>query len=190
MHVSRPLYDLMYDETCRAMAGWNIVHAVSGGAAFADHLAVRAYLDGRVARLTLFLPARFNGRSFAPNLRARTDAGTVSNGYHRDFSAKCGLDSLDELARAIRKGAEVHVHEGFQTRNIEVANAVNHLLAFTFGSRTVRDIAPDQPGFQNAADAGLKITKGTAHCWGEAWKSQFKTHVNLNELARSIPAAA
>lgn len=188
-YVSRQLYDLMFTETCRIIESWGIVHAVSGGAAFADHLAVRAYLEGHVKSLRLFLPARFSGKAFVPDPRSRTDAGSVSNGYHRDFSSKCGIDSLAEIAEAIRKGATTSVHEGFQTRNIEVANAVDHMLAFTFGSATTRDITSDMPGFQNAANAGLKITKGTAHCWGEAWKSQLKTHINLNEMMRSIQAA-
>lgn len=180
--VSRRLYNLMYDETCTLISEWGIRHAVSGGAAFSDHLAVRAFLDGRVESLTLFLPARFAGRSYQTNPRLRTDAGDVSNRLHAAFSSACGLDSLGELTQAIRQGANVSVHEGFQTRNIEVANAVDHMLAFTFGSMTSRNLKPDEAGFQNAAIAGLKITRGTAHCWGEAWKCRLKTHIDLNEL--------
>ena len=180
--VSRKLYDLMYAQTCSLIEAWKIEHAVSGGAAFSDHLAVRAFLEGRVGSLTLFLPARFSGRSYQMNPRLRTDAGDVSNRLHAAFSTACGLDSLGELAQAIRQGANVSVHEGFQTRNIEVANAVDHMLAFTFGSMTSRDLKPDEPGFQNASIAGLQITRGTAHCWGEAWKCRLKTHIDLNEL--------
>ncbi|NTF17216.1 hypothetical protein G6L37_02070 [Agrobacterium rubi] len=180
--VSRHLYDLMYAETLSVISEWNIGHAVSGGAAFADHLAVRAFLDGHVANLTLFLPARFSGRSFHLNPRLRTDAGGVSNHLHAAFSTVCAIDSRAELAEAIRRGATVSVHEGFQTRNIEVANAVDHMLAFTFGSMTSRNLKPDEEGFQNASVAGLKITRGTAHCWGEAWKCRLKTHIDLNEL--------
>jgi hypothetical protein len=180
--VSRSLYDLMYEKTERTISDWNILHAVSGGAAFADHLAVRAFLEGRVKSLTLFLPARFSGRSYVPNPRFRNDPGSTSNEYHRAFSSACGVDSLAELSEAIRRGATVSVHEGFQTRNIEVANAVDHMLAFTFGSATSLDLGPEDEGFQNASVAGLKITKGTAHCWAEAWKCRRKSHINLNEL--------
>lgn len=183
--VSRGLYDRMFEETCRVIADWRIEHAVSGGAAFADHLAVRAFLDNKVRSLTLFLPARFVGRSYQSNPRFRSNPGETSNILHAEFSRVCGLDSLGELAEAIRRGAKAHVHEGFQTRNIEVANAASHMLAFTFGSATSRDLTPDEPGFQNPAIAGLKITKGTAHCWSEAWKCRLKTHINLSELMRT-----
>lgn len=180
--VTRSLYDEMYDETCKVIADWGIEHAVSGGAALSDHLAVRAFIEGKVKGLTLFLPARFMGKSFQGNPRLRPDPGMVSNRLHAAFSNACGIDSLAELATAIRMGATTSVHEGFQTRNIEVANAVDHMLAFTFGSMTNRNLTPDDQGFQNPAVAGLKITRGTAHCWGEAWKCRFKTHINLNEL--------
>jgi hypothetical protein len=180
--VSRGLYDRMYDETCRTIAEWRIDHLVSGGAAFADHLAVRAFLDGKVRSLTLYLPARFVGRSYQHNPRFQSNPGKTSNELHALFSKACGIDSLGELAEAIRRGATVHVHEGFQTRNIYVANAASHMLAFTFGSATNRELTSEDPGFQNPAVAGLKITKGTAHCWSEAWKCRLKTHIDLNEL--------
>jgi hypothetical protein len=180
--VSRGLYDRMYDETCRTIAEWRIDHLVSGGAAFADHLAVRAFLDGKVRSLTLYLPARFVGRSYQHNPRFQSNPGKTSNELHALFSKACGIDSLGELAEAIRRGATVHVHEGFQTRNIYVANAASHMLAFTFGSATSRELTSEDPGFQNPAVAGLKITKGTAHCWSEAWKCRLKTHIDLNEL--------
>ncbi|MNU39064.1 hypothetical protein D3C71_277510 [compost metagenome] len=183
--VSRGLYDRMFEETCRVIAQWDIEHAVSGGAAFADHLAVRAFLEGKVRRLTLYLPARFVGRSYQHNPRFQSNPGKTSNDLHALFSKSCGIDSLGELAEAIRRGAEVHVHEGFQTRNIYVANAASHMLAFTFGTATSRDLTPEDPGFQNPAVAGLKITKGTAHCWSEAWKCRLKTHIDLNELMRA-----
>jgi hypothetical protein len=183
--VSRGLYDLMYEETCRTIEAWRIDHLVSGGAAFADHLAVRAFLDDKVRGLTLYLPARFVGRSYQPNPRFQSNPGKTSNDLHALFSKACGVDSLGELAEAIRRGAVVHVHEGFQTRNIHVANAASHMLAFTFGTATSRELAPEDPGFQNPAVAGLKITKGTAHCWSEAWKCRLKTHIDLNELMRA-----
>ncbi len=183
--VSRDLYDRMFDVTCGTIADWKIDHVVSGGAAFADHLAVRAYLENKVQALTLYLPARFVGRSYQHNPRFQSNPGKTSNDLHALFSKACDIDSLAELAEAIRRGANVHVHEGFQTRNIFVANAASHMLAFTFGTATSRDLTPEDPGFQNPAVAGLKITKGTAHCWSEAWKCRMKTHIDLNELLRA-----
>ena len=52
---------------------------VSGGAAVADHLAVRAYLEGQAGELKLFLPARFDGRRFEERRGDRNDPGATTN---------------------------------------------------------------------------------------------------------------
>lgn len=185
--ISRALYDAMYAEALRAIREWGVDEAVSGGAAVSDHLAVRAYLDGAVSRLRLFIPARFSGTAFVPNPLVRFNPGQTSNGYHRAFSAACGLDSLGEIAQAISKGAQVEVHEGFHRRNSEVAAACTHLQAFTFGNGGATgvsaDFLPEDPGFNDAEAAGLR-DGGTAHTWGEAWKPRVKRHVYVGALAR------
>lgn len=190
--ITPQLYDAMFAETEAAIREWAVAEAVSGGAAVSDHLAVRAYLEGVVSGLRLFLPARFERGAFVPNPRIRFNPGQTSNGYHRAFSEACGIDSLGEIEQAIRKGAEVEVHEGFHLRNSEVADACSHLLAFTFGNGSgagdVRDdFLPEDEGFSAAATAGLR-DGGTAHTWGQAWKPIRKRHVYLGALERALKA--
>lgn len=106
---------------------------VSGGAAYADHIAVVLFNSGHVSHLKLHLPAKWNGQKFAEG-SDKFDPGRTSNWYHRQFSAARGVDSLAEIAEAINKGCEVTVGPGFKDRNTSIANDAETLLAFTFGN--------------------------------------------------------
>lgn len=150
--IDRTLYDAMYAEAAAALSRWQAVEAVSGGAAVADHLAVRAFLQGDVADLTLYLPAEFGNGAFVPNPAVRFNPGATSNRYHKAFSEACGIDSLSEIADAIAAGARVEVHEGFHRRNSEVAANCTHMLAFTFGAGSSGGISPAV----GASETGLK----------------------------------
>lgn len=197
--INRALYDKMYAETVRAIREWDIEEVVSGGAAVSDHLAVRAFLDGAVARLTLFLPAHFDRGRFTPNPHVRFNPGQTCNQYHAAFSRSCGLDSLAEINEAIHQGARVEVFEGFHRRNSEVADNCTHMLAFTFGNWDshapdgiaipCRDFSRTDHGFSKADEAGLK-DGGTAHTWGEAYKAELKRHVHVGILARRLTSPA
>ncbi len=109
---------------------------VSGGAAYADHLAVLAYLDGSVPNLTLHLPAEWTGHGFKET-SLRFDTGRTSNWYHALFSEArggTGVTSLTEIQLAIEKGAEVKSGAGgFKERNTDIARQAHVMLAFTFG---------------------------------------------------------
>jgi len=184
--INRALYDAMYAHTLEAISAWGCRTAVSGGAAVADHLSVRAFLDGAVDSLMLFLPARFDGRRYVPNPLVPSNPGQTTNGYHEDFSEACGIDSLHEIAKAIRKGARTEVHEGFKRRNLEVASACTHMVALTFGKGSPpEDILPSDAGFMDHKAAGLK-DGGTQHTWNECWKASRKRHVCLNWLSRGL----
>jgi hypothetical protein len=50
-------YESMFERVRDAAIDWQVTHAVSGGAAYADHLAVRGYLEGLFKSLTLFSAA-------------------------------------------------------------------------------------------------------------------------------------
>jgi hypothetical protein len=180
--IDRALYDAMYAETLAAMSDFGTRDLVSGGAALADHLAVRAFVEGEASSLTLFLPAAFSNGRYEERRGDRNDPGATTNRYHAGFSRSCGVDGLGEIAEAIRKGAHVEVHRGFKNRNLEVAAASTYLLALTFGSAAApEDIGPDDAGFGDFALAGLK-DGGTAHTWGQAWKCDRKRHVSLTWL--------
>lgn len=175
--LDRAVYDRMADvarSAVRRLAGEGPLPAlVSGGAAWADHLAVRLALEGVVEpnRLTLHLPAPFVGRAFDEAVK---DGGT-SNYYHRRFSQKTGVKSLDEVAAVIAAGATVTTSAGFFARNVRVAGS-DALLAFTFGGGQAWGITAGGPT-TTAREAGLK-DGGTAHTWDRS-RSSVKLHVSL-----------
>jgi hypothetical protein len=187
--VSPALWDAMYLRTLGAMSDWGIRDAVSGGAAWADHLAVRAFMDGHVESLILFLPAKFERARFVPDASVRFNPGRTCNGYHEAFSRCLGFDSLGEIEKARERGARLVVEPGFHQRNLKVAAAATHVLAMTFGNmRPPVDLLPDSPGFTKAPMAGLK-DGGTAHTWDNSWKCVAKRHVSLNWLlGEMVPA--
>lgn len=178
--LSRPLYDAMYDRTLSAMREWGVRDLVSGGAAWADHLAVRAFLKGEAETLRLFLPARFaDGRFSGPP----ADAARTANHYHAEFSRILGIDTLSQIEEAIRRGAVVSFHAGFKTRNLEVAAVASRVLAFTFGAGREPAVAVEtDEAFGSALDAGLK-DGGTAHTWAQSWRADAKLHVDLGWLS-------
>ena len=109
---------------------------VSGGAAWADHLAVRLYLDGAVKHLVLHLPAPFVNGKFQGE---RESAASAANYYHDLFRRNAGVDGFADLAAAIAKGAKVTeqpVARGYGAmfaRNALVAKQADAVVAYTFG---------------------------------------------------------
>ncbi len=116
---------------------------VCGGAAYADHCAVRLFLNKEVPKLKLFFPCQFLGgvEGFDPtplNEHERQkgySTGETANRYHAAFTRKVGFNSLGDLERAIQSGATVVVPKGgFFGRNALVAQS-DILLAMTFGEK-------------------------------------------------------
>lgn len=114
-----------------------LVILVSGGAAFADHTAVRLF--NQTPRgwggLHLHLPCKFeDGRHVEDGFKS---PGQYANYLHRQFSARCKFDSLAEINQAVVNGALVDSSkDGFHARNTEVAKS-EYLIAFTFGIGSV-----------------------------------------------------
>jgi hypothetical protein len=129
---------------------------VSGGAAWADHLAVTLFLNGKVPRLHLHLPAPWN---FVSNAFTDTRDGRTANRLHSRFSDR----SLTEIGQALLSGATYDVSDGFKTRNILVGQ-VDRLIAFTW-SHT----------------GSPKLGGGTRHCWDNSLAS-VKVHIDLGTL--------
>ena len=150
------------------------VHAqdtlISGGAAWADHLAVHLFLEGQCARLELYLPAPFEGRFMGPG----GSSATAANYYHERFTAVIGVDTLGQIGRAINDGAVVHAqpamagYRGMFARNTLVAKAADAVLAYTFGHVVATD-------------------SGTGNTWKQVVGE--KTHVSLSRLAEGIGIA-
>lgn len=140
----------------------------SGGAAWADHVAVRLFLRSFLSRpfagLHICLPCPWDD-SKAQALDTgqydwRTNPGKTMNSLHHKMSEKAGFDSLKELERAKMLGATFDCSaSGFHNRNSLVAKS-EYLLAFTFGNG------------QQPKDGGTMDT------W-KKHRGQFKIHVPL-----------
>ena len=155
---------------------WDQVTLVSGGAAWADHVAVTLFLAHPEARLVLQLPCHFVAtlKQFAassPRERARRTVATVV-GLHRSFSACLGCDSVGQLSQAVAVGAKVCVWPaGFLRRNSAVADLSQRLLAFTW------------------APGGAPRSGGTHDTWQKYGRSGRKVaaqHVDMNGLVASL----
>ncbi len=113
---------------------------VSGGAAWADHVAVVTFLLGACASLELHIPCLWdagNRQYHDTGVRDwKTNPGGTSNYYHRKFSTAMGMGenySLLQIDEAISDGAKASVGKGFFDRNTAVAGA-DALVAMTFGN--------------------------------------------------------
>jgi len=142
---------------------------VSGGAAYADHVAVDFFIEGVADSLTLHLPAPFviGGLGQSSHFDERTESGRTANYYHRLFSDKLQAagalpSSFDDLAHAIERGARFFVHDGFLSRNMFVGR-VDVLIAATFGRGSV------------PKDGGTK------HCWDNS-RAPKNIHIPIETL--------
>lgn len=141
---------------------------ISGGAAWADHLAVYAFLQGWCSGLELYLPAPLTEKGFAG---PHSSSASAANYYHQRFKAATGVDGIAQLRLAISQGAvasEEPVAPGYGAmfaRNQKVAMGSTSLIAYTFGDG-------DQP-----ADGG------TLDTWKKA-SSRERIHVALLKLLR------
>lgn len=140
---------------------------VSGGAAWADHLAVTAFLDGSFDRLVLYGPCEWD--DIAIRFEDRDD-GRIANHYHSSFSRKIGHDTLKDINEAIARGAVYVPGKGFKERNSSVAAGVDGLLAFTFGSGS-------RVAEGGTADTCRKYLSGTGPMF-----PNMSYHVDLNTM--------
>lgn len=116
---------------------WAQVSLASGGAAFADHVAVVKALEHQVP-LRLYLPCAWDSAATAfadTGVRDwRSNPGGTSNHYHRQFASKCGVPSLAQLGNALAlPQTTVEVEKGFFERNSGLAVSVDVLVAYGFG---------------------------------------------------------
>lgn len=116
---------------------------VSGGASYADHVAVTLFLENPNGyTLELELPERLD--RLADGKLRYFDKGTgdfkqnpdaVSNHYHKRFGKVLGRDPFDDFRAAqLFPTFTSTVTFGFHARNLVVAQKADHLLAMTFGT--------------------------------------------------------
>lgn len=138
-------------------------HLISGGAAWADHVVVWAYINKLCSNLTLHLPAPFNGQFFG----GKGTSGGASNYYHHLFSKTIDQDSLQQIYNVLESGVnyttqpEANGYTAMFARNALVANECTHMIAFTFGAGNVPN------------DAGTKST------WNMAGTTKMRAHISL-----------
>lgn len=115
---------------------------VSGGAAWADHLAVALFCMGRLKGLRLHLPAPFD-MDRCRFVGEYGSAGGTANYYHEKFSRVMRENTLAHIAMAIQGGASwtyQPAQQGFgpfKARNTLVARDCTGMLAYTFGEGDV-----------------------------------------------------
>lgn len=186
--LDRRAWEMMLSMAHNAAKRFNATTLVSGGAAWADHLAVRLHAEGVAPNLTLHMPALFDKGQYLDT--GFQSAGGTANYYHRQFRKNAGVDGLIEIMAALgRPGVRTTVSRGFKERNTLVASA-DIVLAFTFGSNqaAVSEFAPGLPGYTDAQAAGLK-PGGTADTWNKARQARLKIHFCLGPLL-AIPSQA
>ena len=108
---------------------------VSGGSAWADHVAVNLYLTGEYAGLNLYFPSEFNHKT---KTFKNTHEGRKLNELHEICTATTGYDTLHEIFLATygKDKARVVVKRGFHPRNTLIAKGCDKLIAFTFNDST------------------------------------------------------
>jgi hypothetical protein len=138
---SKPIFDAMYivaDSLVKQCeeSNYKIDTLISGGAAGADFVAVKLFLDKKVPRLKLFIPCRWNDGTFES--KQEKDPGSTLNYYHKKFQLATRINSLSQMQIAKGEGAEfISVKQGFFARNYLIAKYSDFLLAMTFGKGSV-----------------------------------------------------
>lgn len=175
---TKPMTRQLYTAMCSHL--WDLIHQygepinlVSGGAAWADHVAITVWLEMQssnhpnIGELTLHLPAMWDTEN---HCYVDTPCGGTSNHYHRKFSKVMYRDMLADIGHVLnRPGCRYTMQVGavgmgpFFARNSEIARDSDFLLAFTWGQ------SEDRP-----ADGG------TLDTWNKC--RGIKSHVPLHTL--------
>jgi hypothetical protein len=140
---------------------------------------VELFLEGRVAGLTLHLPAPLDtrrGRFVGGFVGEFGSAGSAANHYHDLFRQRTGVDGLARLSQALARGAactEQAASPGFaamKERNRLVATQSDVVLAYTWD--------------EGAAPAA----GGTLHTWQTASQAR-RHHFSLHDFMTCAEAS-
>lgn len=121
--------------------------AVSGGAAWADHVAVALMLMGHLDGLILHLPAPITEHGFIGEYGT---SGGAANYYHSRFANTIGVNTIQQILDCTLlpecTGSVQPVSQGFSAmfaRNKRVVGELNPemdaMVAFTYGTNGVAD---------------------------------------------------
>ena len=143
---------------CKPM---NNIILVSGGSAWADHVAVQLFREGGFAGLELYLPSEFNTKA---HKYKNTHEGRMLNTLHEQCQNKTGLPIFEDLTSVNSKknNVKIMIQRGFKPRNTLVARNCDHLVAFTFGNT-------------------IPSSGGTSDTWGKV-QHENKLHISLDDI--------
>lgn len=175
----RKLSRASFSRMCAAAQGvWarlQMDEAVSGGAAWSDHVLVALVLEGVIPaeKATLHLPSALTAHGFHGT--GPRSPGGIATYYHKKFSRCIGQDTIQQIRTVVDMGAKAIVYPGgMMERNSGIAMACNGmddaLLAFTFGSGapwTIKEHGPETQSSQaglNYAGTGTRDTWNKARC--------------------------
>lgn len=164
------LWCAMWHDACFRFPAGKEFKLVSGGAPWADHLAISLFNSDKVGKLTVHLSAPLvkKGRLWVFEGEKGTSGG-AENYYHDMFTEATSIDGRREIAHALQKGAKVTFQKaapGYRamfTRNDLIAKEADAVLAYTFGEK------------EPPSDSG------TRHAWDKI--KGRRVHVNLQELS-------
>lgn len=170
-HISPLMYDNAYDILIDTMNEAKDFELISGGCAFADHLAVRAFNEGIATKLILSLPAEFS------NKYENSKFGKIANHHHDHFNKICNLNSFEEISQAINNGAEVYFCKDFFDRNNVIIDNSNKLIVFTFDQKTIID------DYYISTNRNANIPPPSVRdAWNKAKHFKFKRHVGYKGM--------
>lgn len=140
---------------------------VSGGAAWADHVAVSLALsvDGNARHLRLYMPGLFDAQT---GLIVNSACAHTANTLHQRFAEQTSIPSLANLTEAHLYGADIRSGcHGFLARNRQIAADADYMIAFSW------------------SDTPEPTDGGTGHVWRAA-KQRIDlarmVHVRMNKL--------
>jgi hypothetical protein len=170
---TRPFTALLWESMCAHAADHVKTHGVdalvSGGAAWADHLAVHLFRTGAVRSLWLHLPAPMKDRQFMSGRYG--SAGAAANYYHGRFGRVIGRRTVEDIVESMEQpGCEFTMqpfsygYRAMFARNKLIAADASSVLAYTWG------------------DGDAPADGGTRNTWDQCMTRQ-KWHVPLATLA-------
>ena len=137
-HYTRDLWNAMLKDAIGRFKYGEKYKLVSGGAAWADHVAVELFLaNPDMFELELYLPAPLNSKGIYEG--ERPSSGSASNWYHEMFRDATGIDGRQRILHSIAKGARFEQEPkaadmgAFFVRNAKVAAGSDACLAYTWG---------------------------------------------------------
>ena len=112
----------------------------SGGAAYADHIAVLLAIQYKEQdiKLELHLPCNYilDDTKEIIIFTGNDKTSYTATKYHNAFNNKCRTYSFRDIYHVAKMGAILYTYKGFYARN-KIVGQADYLIAFTFGVNNV-----------------------------------------------------